>query len=117
MWDIAQEEGLRLESLLKYNLLQPNMYPKVGEVLHLQKQASEMPKLFSLRNIFNERPKEDEKVIEKPAPVYNFHTVEPKQTLYAISKKYEVSVEEIMQWNNLDTTNLKTGQQLRINKK
>jgi LysM repeat protein len=117
MWDIAQEEGLRLESLLKYNLLQSNMYPKVGEVLHLQKQASEMPKLFSLRNIFNEQPKEEVRSIEKPAPVYNLHTVEPKQTMYAISKKYEVSVEEIMEWNDLNTTNLKTGQQLRINKK
>jgi LysM repeat protein len=46
-----------------------------------------------------------------------FHTVQPKETVYAISKKYSVGIEELMKWNDLQSTDLKTGQQLRINKK
>jgi LysM repeat protein len=37
--------------------------------------------------------------------------------MYAIAKKYDVAVEDIMKWNAMPTTDLKTGQQLRINKK
>jgi LysM repeat protein len=36
--------------------------------------------------------------------------------MFAIAKKYAVTVEAIKQWNNLQTDYLKKGQQLRINK-
>jgi LysM repeat protein len=48
--------------------------------------------------------------------LYILHTVQPKETVYAISKKYGVSIESILQSNQLTTTDLKAGQQLRINK-
>jgi hypothetical protein len=48
--------------------------------------------------------------------LYIMHTVQPKETVYAISKKYGVTIDSILQSNNLSTTDLKTGQQLRINK-
>jgi LysM repeat protein len=47
---------------------------------------------------------------------YFMHTVQPKETIYAISKKYGVTIEAIMQGNNLSSTELKAGQLLRINK-
>ena len=43
--DIAQTEALRLESLLEYNFLQPNMQPAVGSVLYLRSKAPGMPAL------------------------------------------------------------------------
>ena len=43
--DIAQTEALRLESLLEYNYLQPNMQPAVGSVLYLRTRAPGMPAL------------------------------------------------------------------------
>jgi LysM repeat protein len=43
--DIAQTEALRLESLLEYNFLQPNMQPAVGSVLYLRTKAPGMPAL------------------------------------------------------------------------
>lgn len=43
--DIAQAEALRLESLLEYNFLQPNMQPAVGSVLYLRAMAPGMPAL------------------------------------------------------------------------
>jgi hypothetical protein len=48
--------------------------------------------------------------------LYIMHTVQPKETVYAISKKYGVTIESILQSNNLATADLKAGQQLRINK-
>lgn len=43
--DIAQTEALRIESLLEYNFLQPNMRPAVGSVLYLRTKAPAMPAL------------------------------------------------------------------------
>jgi LysM repeat protein len=45
--DIAQTEALRIESLLDYNFLQPNMQPAVGSVLYLRTKAPGMPALAS----------------------------------------------------------------------
>jgi len=42
---IAQAEALRIESLLEYNFLQPNMQPAVGSVLYLRSKAPGMPAL------------------------------------------------------------------------
>jgi LysM repeat protein len=44
--DIAQAEGIRLESLLEYNLLKADMQPAAGEKLNLKWKASQMPRLL-----------------------------------------------------------------------
>jgi len=43
--DIAQTEALRIESLLEYNFLQPNMQPAIGSVLYLRAKGPGMPAL------------------------------------------------------------------------
>lgn len=45
-----------------------------------------------------------------------YHTVQPKQTLYAISIMYEVTVQEIKNWNNLKSNDINVGQRLIIGK-
>lgn len=45
----------------------------------------------------------------------DFHTVKTGETLFAISKMYQVSVEEIKQLNNLNNYQIAVGQQLVVN--
>jgi LysM repeat protein len=45
------------------------------------------------------------------------HKVAPKETLFSISKLYDVSVDDIKAWNNLKDNALSTGQSLVIKKK
>jgi LysM repeat protein len=112
LYDIAQAEGIRLESLLAYNHLRADMQPEAGEKLYLHSQAPSLPKLKNLKKaisaIFDK---------EKEVEEYIVHTVQPKETLYAITKKYSVAPEDVVKWNNLASTDLQIGQQLRINKK
>lgn len=42
------------------------------------------------------------------------HTVQPGQTLFAISRQYGVTIAEIQSWNNLEGTQLSEGQELTI---
>ena len=110
LYNIAQKEGIRMESLLDYNFLKEGMQPKAGEKLYLQEEAPAMPKLANQSPVIIPSSQTSEtKLIS--------HTVQPKETMYAIAKKYNVSVEDVMRWNDMQTIHLKTGQQLRINKK
>jgi len=45
------------------------------------------------------------------------HTVQPKETMYAISKKYGVTIDQIKKWNNITDNNLEIGQVIAINEK
>ncbi|MEM8999859.1 MAG: glucosaminidase domain-containing protein [Bacteroidota bacterium] len=44
------------------------------------------------------------------------HVVEKGDTLYGLSKKYRMSIEELMQLNNLNSTHLSVGQFINIRK-
>ncbi|MDX5422110.1 MAG: LysM peptidoglycan-binding domain-containing protein [Hymenobacteraceae bacterium] len=61
---------------------------------------------------------ETEDETELPATLLStssaYHTVAAGETLYQISKKYNVSVNELRTWNSLPDNNLKLGQELRI---
>jgi LysM repeat protein len=118
MHDIAQAEGIRLESLIEYNLLTEGQQPMPGEELYLHKQAPQAPKIISNKIVgalakVVKSSKNEEGTVSKTT----LHTVQPKETLFSISKKYAVTVDEIKEWNNLEGNTLKTGQQLRINTK
>lgn len=45
------------------------------------------------------------------------HTVSAGETLFSISKLYDVSVDELKEWNNLKDNSLSAGQQLVLRKK
>lgn len=50
-----------------------------------------------------------------PAAKATLHTVAAGQTYYSIARQYNVSVQDIYQWNNIDeTVPLKTGQKLLV---
>lgn len=108
VYDIAQAEGIRLESLLEFNFLAPGMQPANGEKLSLRNKASGRPLLVS------EIVQPTYKVSYASNPTT--HVVQMKETLYAISKKYNVPVEKLMEWNKLASYDLRTGQELIIYK-
>ena len=119
LYDIAQAEGLRIESLLTYNFLGRSMQPLVGEKLYLHHQAPAMPRLVTAAAIVSVVSKSNDLAkadMNNGGENYIVHTVQLKETLYAISKKYEVAPQDVLKWNGLQSTALKTGQQLRIKK-
>jgi membrane-bound lytic murein transglycosylase D len=49
------------------------------------------------------------------AAVYDaFHFVQPGETLYSISRKYSVSVDQVKEWNRLAGNQIEVGQRLRV---
>ncbi|MEI9908632.1 MAG: LysM peptidoglycan-binding domain-containing protein [Bacteroidota bacterium] len=125
LYDIAQEEAIRMESLLEYNQLQNFMRPAIGQQLYLQTKAPVRPGLAKdemmadpiayVKNENTMMPGSAWQAENKMEEVI-IYTVQPKETIYAISKKYNIKIDDLAAWNQLNNYDLKTGQQLKIYK-
>ncbi|GAC1590974.1 MAG: glucosaminidase domain-containing protein [Chitinophagaceae bacterium] len=111
LYDICQAEGIRMESLLANNLLTENMKPAPGEKLYLQAIATARPMLADEKSAIMKEAVID--TLAAPADSTT-HIVQTKETLYSISRKYGVSLDQLKTLNKLDSLNLKIGQQLKI---
>ncbi|HEY9363531.1 MAG TPA: glucosaminidase domain-containing protein [Chitinophagaceae bacterium] len=127
IYDIAQIEAIRLESLLHLNMLTEDVDPAPGEKLYLRSKAPSRPRLITGNSNQSKSDgsltlvNKDEQQNKNFQPVPSFasykeivHVVKPKEGLYFISKKYDVSVNDIKDWNQLQGNDLKIGQELKI---
>lgn len=104
LYDVAQKQGIQLESLLEYNQFNEDgdVYP--GTKLYL-KAVAESDQANAVQN-----------AVITHANSSNLHRVQPKEGLYMVAKKYSVTVQQLKEWNNLTTNDLKIGQQLIVGK-
>jgi LysM repeat protein len=129
LYSIAQTEAVRMESLLEYNNLGPGMQPAAGETLYLRSKSGTTPKLASIKNTvaendltningqsvaMNNSGYANTSNLESKNNIFFFHQVQPKETVYSIAKKYNVSFDDIANWNQLQGFDLKIGQSLKI---
>jgi LysM repeat protein len=97
MWLISQKYAVKLNSLYRKNLMDEGTEPKPGVVLQLQDKASIRP--------------DTGRSIDKAQKT---HIVLMGETLYAISKKYGVSVDDLKSANQLSTDQISRGQELIV---
>lgn len=92
LWSIAKKFNISVEELKLANNLTSNLL-RVGQVLKI--------------------PIEEHPISGN----YIVYTVKAGDSLYSIAKKYNMTVDELINYNDLSTTNLKINQQLLIPKK
>lgn len=120
LYDIAQEEAIRLEYLLSYNHLPEGASLTNGQKLFLQKSAVENAS-FKKDNIADAGKEGSHQgrfsgVNLKEDQQYVKHIVQTKETLFSIARKYEVGIDQIRHWNKLRDNTIRNGQQLLIYK-
>ncbi|GAO41321.1 glucosaminidase domain-containing protein [Flavihumibacter petaseus] len=103
MYDIAQSEGVRYESILELNLLNAGQEPMPGEVINLREKSTKAPRLATSSPVVTSQP-----------AVTKRHVVQTKETLFSIGRKYGVSADQIREWNRLTSNSLHSGQELII---
>jgi membrane-bound lytic murein transglycosylase D len=130
LWSISQKYGIRLASLKSKNRIRKDADLKAGMLLNLReprKRGEEIPIIPIAPPVQQSRmviaPAEPEREAPEPQqvkPAVNQperigHTVAQGETLFAISRKYGVSVEDLKSWNNIGSQNIITvGQKLVI---
>ena len=114
LYDISQKYGVVLQNLYDYNNLTANDFIVVGTKIFLKPQVPLQQVASSDIQPIRIKAKNQN---QQAAPGNSItYIVQPKESLYAISKKYGVSVDNIKKWNNLKDNHLQIGQQLIISK-
>lgn len=97
VYDAAQKNGIQLGYLQDYNNLTDGETVAAGTRLFLQPG-------FKAAGI---------NTIQKKNTI---HFVAAKEGLYTIARKYNVTVQQLKEWNNLDNNDLKVGQEIIVSK-
>jgi membrane-bound lytic murein transglycosylase D len=108
-FSISKMNGLSIKQLLELNGLSENDKLSVGQKLRVQKQAV----VVSTAEKSVPAPSGSSKNAEGTV----VHTVATGETLYRISKNYDVNIEDIKTLNNLASYSVQLGQKLKIPQK
>lgn len=112
MFTISCDHGIQLRELYEKNLMIPGTQPAAGEEIYLREKREVAPKTTDI--LINLTKPVTPLVVEAaPDP---FHVVSRGDTLYSISKKYNISVMELKKLNHLNSENLYVGDRLRVMK-
>ncbi len=106
--DISQSVAVQLSALALYNDLSATAMINAGQSIKLNKTA-ELPAIKSL-------PVSAKSDKAEVSATKNTHTVQPKEGLYGIARLYNVTVQALKDWNNLESDNLLVGQVLQVAK-
>ncbi len=104
MYDVSQKYGIKLSKLYDRNLLEPGQEPQGGTRVFLKGKRTLSVKL-----------REEKKPQTTPKSDQHY-TVKQGDTLYSISRKFGVTVEELKKINNLSSNNLEIGDKLIVKK-
>lgn len=139
MWEVSQRLGIRLSSLRRLNRMEPSEVLEPGRVLWLKKRRPKKAEVqYETIHLpepdTQNAPKEDDTILPaagdsetlnignttaEPAetfdPTARFHQVRDGESLYAISRFYNVTILELQEWNDLDPlVDVKKGQILQV---
>lgn len=108
LFSIANLYGVTVDNLKQWNGLK-DAQVKVGE--HLKIRPTDQ--MINKKTVEN---KKSEEQISKPNlnSVSKYHTVSKKESLVAIAKKYDITVNEIKEWNELKNDHIQIGDQLKV---
>ncbi len=131
---IAQKYGIKLDELYKKNRLVENSQPEIGEQIILRGTISKkkIPRTQMVNKIVPPTPPnrgsgnppiiENDPVLVEPrtnsqgleAGQMLYYTVKSGDTLFKLAKKFNISVNELKHFNNIDNNIIKIGQKLRV---
>lgn len=103
LYSISRTYGVSTENIREWNKLADNAL-SIGQTLVIK------------RSSMSAAPRPQPVQHQQPEPVVRngVHTVQQGQTLYSIARQYQVSVDDLKQWNNLADNELKIGESLYV---
>lgn len=95
LYSIARRYGGSVAGIVKHNDLEDN-HIDIGQIIQVLVEK-----------------KDDVSNVAEQTPT-GVHVVEKGETLYSISKQYEVKLRDLRDWNNLDNNDISLGMTLRV---
>jgi membrane-bound lytic murein transglycosylase D len=124
VWDVAQHYAVTTKSILRKNRMDDNEALKEGRVLWLQKKR---PKETPIEYKSITKPQVIKEPIDVPVVVttpvvmnsdkFVYYTVQAGETVFSISRKFQVDSDQIKKWNNLKDYSISVNQVLIVGEK
>jgi len=100
LYSVSKAYNVTVEDIIEWNNLKSSALA-IGQDL----------KVFSNQNEVN-----NGQILENQEESYIYHKVMEGDTMFSISKKYDVKIDDLMVWNNKSDNSVKLGEKLRIKK-
>ncbi|MGI4750862.1 MAG: DPBB and LysM peptidoglycan-binding domain-containing protein [Janthinobacterium lividum] len=118
-YSIARRYNVRPKDIIDYN---NNAKMQIGAIIKVPTDRQFNTNFSSVKTVStqNSSPQKTNTTVadnvpaNNNSPEYTQYKVSAGETLYAISRRFQVKVEDITSWNNLKNGNLSAGQILRI---
>ncbi|WP_139925875.1 LysM peptidoglycan-binding domain-containing protein [Hymenobacter sp. DG01] len=119
LYSVARRFGLRPADIVLWNNLPQNPSLRIGQVLRLTAPDDAATPAEPATPALPSRPAPaaPRPTVPAPAPTSAAsvqHTVLPGETMYSISRKYKVTIKQIMEWNSKPDFAVKPGEVLLI---
>jgi membrane-bound lytic murein transglycosylase D len=101
LYSIAKNFQVNVTDLLSWNQLDIAAGIKQGQILKVQAPVAQQPVIADANNSQSDN-------------TFLFHEVKPSDTLYSIARQYNVTIREIMDWNQKQDFNLTLGEKLKV---
>lgn len=96
LYALGQRYGFKLEDMIKWNNLGDNLDLSPGQKIYLS---------------------DNQHISKSQLPDTRIHEVKPSDTLYSIARQYDVTIKQLMDWNNKKDFSLTVGEKLRVAEK
>ncbi|MCU0353694.1 MAG: LysM peptidoglycan-binding domain-containing protein [Cytophagales bacterium] len=110
LYAIARKYRVSVADLRRWNGLASDEI-QIGQELIVSGGKEKMPETTVAARSTTEKTVAEKPVVEKPTNAKT-HTVANGEGLYAIARKHRVSVTDLKRWNNLDSDEIRIGQEL-----
>lgn len=106
MFSISKAYGVSVDDIRQWNNLTDNTL-SIGQEVVIKKRNT-------TANNTTTPPANNRQTTAAATNTSGTHTVEAKETLYSIANKYDITVQQLKEWNNLQSNELDIGQTIFV---
>ena len=108
LYSISKLYDVTVKELLDWNKL------KISDKLSVNQKLLVMETLKPETTNQESKGNDEAQVAQE---VYSYHTVNQGDTIYKIARSYNVTIEELMSWNDMKDFSISPGEKIKIKKK
>ena len=110
LYSLSKRYNISVQELIRWNKLPAQPVINIGQQLIVSAPETEhaAPEKKDLQK--GKDSPEDDPETEK----YQYHTVSAGESMYRVARMYNVTIKDIMQWNNKENFDLKEGEELIV---
>lgn len=117
LYALSRKYGISVQDLIRWNQLPDQPVLNIGQQLRISPSDGAAPvaeELASETQADTATETQTEAAPSEQNGRYRYHEVSAGESMYRVARMYNVTIKDIMQWNNKDNFDLREGEQLIV---